>query len=59
MPSLRLSELYELMLDDNELDEIQLRRKKRKEQKEKPYGVKFVRPKVHEPEDNTDTNNGG
>lgn len=55
MPSLRLSEIDELMLEDDELDEVQLRRKKRKEKKEKPYEAKFVKPRAHEP----DNDNGG
>lgn len=51
MPSLRLSEIDELMLDDDELDEIQLRRRKRREMKKKPYAAKFVKPKAYEPEE--------
>ena len=50
MPSLRLSEIDELMLDDDELDEVQLRRKKRKEMKEKPYGTKFIKPRDEQEE---------
>ncbi len=51
MPSLRLSEIYELMLDEDELDEVQLRRRKRKEKKEKPYGVKIPKVRIQEPEE--------
>jgi hypothetical protein len=44
------------MLEDDELDEIQLRRKKRREKKEKPYEAKFVKPRAYDSDDN---NNGG
>jgi hypothetical protein len=55
MPSLRLSEIDELMLEEDELDKVQLRRKKRREQKSKPYGAKFVKPRDYE----LDNDNGG
>jgi len=45
MPSLRLSELDELLKEDDELSEIELRRKKRKEKKLKSYGTKFIKPR--------------
>lgn len=42
MPSLRLDEIEELMKDDDELSEIEIRRKKRKEEKNKKK-TKFIK----------------
>jgi len=41
MPSIHLNQLDEFILDDDELDEIQLRRKQKKEKKNKP--IKFIK----------------
>ena len=41
MPSLRLDENNDLMIDDDELDNIQLRRRKRKEKKEKIIKINY------------------
>ena len=48
MPSLRLSEIEELMKEEDELTEVELRRRREKEKKLRPCGLKYIK-----------TNNGG
>lgn len=51
MPSLRLSEIDDLLKDDDELTEIEIRRNTKKEKKAQPL-AKYIQPKIND-------NNGG